>query len=282
MNERKNKSKATHVKEFSVGGEGTRIHKLLAQGGFGSRREIEKAIVEKKIYVNNQLAELGQLVNLKDKIIFNGKPVFLNKETVLPRILIYHKPEGELVTQHDPDGRPTVYKNLPKIRQAKWISIGRLDFNTSGLLIFTSSGELANKLMHPRFEVIREYSVRILGTLTDVQMDLLKQGIELDDGQAKLDSVQYEGGEGANKWYRVTIKEGRNREVRRIFEYFNLTVSRLIRIRFGDIMLPSYLKRGMYEELAQKHVIEILKEHQIETANFKIPQISNSRKKINS
>ena len=168
---------------------------------------------------------------------------------------------------------------MPKIRQAKWISIGRLDFNTSGLLIFTSSGELANKLMHPRFEVIREYSVRILGTLTDVQMNLLKQGIELDDGQAKLDSVQYEGGEGANKWYRLTIKEGRNREVRRVFEYFNLTVSRLIRIRFGNIMLPSYLKRGMYEELAQKHVIEILKEHQIETANFKIPQISNSRKK---
>ena len=281
MSERRNRLRSDQKKEIFNSDENTRIHKFLAQGGFGSRREIEKAIIEKKIYVNNQLAVLGQLVNSRDLIIFNGKPVFLNNLAVLPRILIYHKPEGELVTQNDPKGRPTVYKNLPKIKQAKWIAIGRLDFNTSGLLIFTSSGELANRLMHPKFEVVREYSVRILGALNDDQLHLLKTGIELDDGPAKFDSIEYEGGEGANKWYKVTLKEGRNREVRRIFEYLDLTVSRLIRIRFGEIKLPTYLKRGMHEELAQKQVIKILEENQIDASAFKIPQIKNTRKNKN-
>lgn len=256
-----------------------RIHKFLAQNGFGSRREIEKAIIAKKIYVNKKLAVLGQLVNADDRIVIDGKPVRVNKISDLPRVIVYHKPEGELVTQNDPKDRPTVYANLPKIRQARWVSIGRLDFNTSGLLIFTSSGDLANKLMHPRFEVTREYSVRILGELSNEQISLLKSGIRLDDGPAKFESIQFEGGEGTNKWYKVAINEGRNREIRRIFEYFNLKVSRLIRISFGDIRLPSYLKRGSYEELSQKKVLQMLEDNQISVSKYKIPQIRRVKRK---
>jgi 23S rRNA pseudouridine2605 synthase len=211
--------------------------------------------------------------------MFNGKIVHLREENILPRILIYHKPEGELVTENDPEGRPTVFEKLPRIKRSKWISIGRLDFNTSGLLIFTSYGELANRLMHPKYEIEREYSVRVLGELSEDVMSSLKEGIELDDGIAKFETLYFEGGEGANRWYRVTLKEGRNREVRRMFEAFGITVSRLIRVRFGEITLPSHLKRGMFLELKQNEVISLLKWSGLETASFIKPQSDKHNEK---
>ena len=258
---------------------GVRIQKVLSQFGIGSRREIEKAIIEKRISVNNKLAEIGQLISNEDTIFFDGKLINLNSDEALPRILIYNKPEGEIVSECDPKGRATVFDHLPKIKNAKWISIGRLDFNTSGLLIFTSYGEFANRVMHPRYEIEREYSVRILGELSEEQMNVLRKGIELEDGLAKFDKIYFEGGERANRWYRVTLKEGRNREVRRMFESFGITVSRLIRVRFGDTILPSHLKRGMFVELKQNEVISLLKSCEIESNNFIKPQIDQHKKR---
>ena len=252
-----------------------RIQKALVHLGIGSRRGIEKAIIEKRIEVNNSPAHIGQIVSSKDKIIFDGKLVKLSDETLLPKILLYHKPDGEIVSKNDPKKRPSVFDHLPKLKKEKWIAIGRLDFNTSGLLIFTTYGALANRLMHPRYEIEREYSVRILGELTEIHMQQLKEGVLLDDGKANLESIIFEGGEGANHWYKVTIREGRNREVRRLFERLNFTVSRLIRVRFGKIKLPSHLKRGMHLELSQRHVKEVLKDHDIDISRFKTPQISN-------
>lgn len=256
-----------------------RIHKLLAQSGYGSRREIEKAILDHKVLVNNQIAKIGQLITPSDKIIFNGKSVYLNNDNNLPRVLIYHKPEGEIVSENYPGGRTTVFQSLPRIKKGKWMSIGRLDFNTSGLLIFTSYGELANRLMHPKYEVEREYSVRILGELSEDQIKEFKAGIEVEGGKAKFESIYFEGGDGANKWYRVVLKEGRNREVRKMFEYFDLTVSRLIRVRFGIVILPSHLKRGMHTELTQAEVTRLLQKHDIEPNDFNKPQLSNQRKR---
>ena len=256
-----------------------RIHKLLAQSGYGSRREIEKAILDHKVLVNNQIAKIGQLITPSDKIIFNGKSVYLNNDNNLPRVLIYHKPEGEIVSENDPGGRTTVFQSLPRIKKGKWMSIGRLDFNTSGLLIFTSYGELANRLMHPKYEVEREYSVRILGELSEDQIKEFKAGIEVEGGKAKFESIYFEGGDGANKWYRVVLKEGRNREVRKMFEYFDLTVSRLIRVRFGIVILPSHLKRGMHTELTQAEVTRLLQKHDIEPNDFNKPQLSKQRKR---
>ena len=256
-----------------------RIHKLLAQSGYGSRREIEKAILDHKVLVNNQIAKIGQLITPSDKIIFNGKSVYLNNDNNLPRVLIYHKPEGEIVSENDPGGRTTVFQSLPRIKKGKWMSIGRLDFNTSGLLIFTSYGELANRLMHPKYEVEREYSVRILGELSEDQIKEFKAGIEVEGGKAKFESIYFEGGDVTNKWYRVVLKEGRNREVRKMFEYFDLTVSRLIRVRFGIVILPSHLKRGMHTELTQAEVTRLLQKHDIEPNDFNKPQLSNQRKR---
>lgn len=256
-----------------------RIQKVLAQSGFGSRREIEKAIVDERVLVNNKIAKIGQSIIPTDKVVFKGKLIRLNTSNNLPRVLIYHKPDGELVSENDPGGRKTVFQNLPKIKQAKWISIGRLDFNTSGLLIFTSYGELANKMMHPKYEVDREYSVRVLGELSNDQMKELESGIVLEDGNAKFESINFEGGEGANKWYRVVLKEGKNREVRRMFKHFDMTVSRLIRVRFGIIILPSHLKRGMHTELTQAEVSRLLQKHDIKPESFNKPQLSNQKKR---
>ena len=256
-----------------------RIQKVLAQSGFGSRREIEKAIVDERVLVNNKIAKIGQSIIPTDKVVFKGKLIRLNTSNNLPRVLIYHKPDGELVSENDPGGRKTVFQNLPKIKQGKWISIGRLDFNTSGLLIFTSYGELANKMMHPKYEVDREYSVRVLGELSNDQMKELESGIVLEDGNAKFESINFEGGEGVNKWYRVVLKEGKNREVRRMFKHFDMTVSRLIRVRFGIVILPSHLKRGMHTELTQAEVSRLLQKHDIKPESFNKPQLSNQKKR---
>jgi len=234
---------------------------VLAQAGIGSRREMEEWIAAGRITVNGVPAHLGQSVIPTDKIKIGGRLVNVRFTTTrTPRIVMYHKPEGEIVSRDDPDGRPSVFAALPRIRGGRWIAVGRLDFNTSGLLLFTTSGELANKLMHPSSELVREYAVRVLGELTLEAQKQLLEGIELEDGPANFASLTDGGGEGANHWYRVTIFEGRNREVRRMFEAVNCTVSRLIRVRYGPFNLPPQLKRGWVRELAEGDVKALLRE----------------------
>lgn len=232
-----------------------RLHKVLAQAGIGSRREMEEWIAAGRISVNGVTAQVGQSIVPTDKVKIGGRLVNVRFTTTkTPRVVIYHKPEGEIVSRDDPDGRPSVFSALPRIRSGRWIAVGRLDFNTSGLLIFTTSGELANKLMHPSSELVRDYAVRVLGVLSmEAQQDLLS-GIQLEDGLASFNSLQEAGGEGANHWYRVTLNEGRNREVRRMFEAVGCTVSRLIRVRYGPISLPPQLKRGRVRELNEAEV----------------------------
>jgi 23S rRNA pseudouridine2605 synthase len=231
-----------------------RLQKVLAQLGIGSRREIEDWVIAGRISVNGLPAALGQKIGPGDRVKYNGKLIPLRFTTRAPRVLMYHKPEGEIVSRDDPEGRPTVFERLPILRKGRWLAVGRLDFNTSGLLLFTNDGTLANRLMHPRYELEREYAVRLLGTLDETQVDSLKSGIELEDGPARFSSLSDQGGEGANHWYRVTLSEGRNREVRRMFEALGLTVSRLMRVRYGPIAMPSKLKRGMWMELPEADV----------------------------
>ena len=235
-----------------------RLHKLLALAGLGSRREMEALIESGRVTINGKVATVGAAVSEYEIVRVDSRPIRLSFEPELPKVLIYHKPEGEIVSQDDPEGRASVFDKLPRVRGAKWIAIGRLDMNTSGLLIFTTSGELANRFMHPRYEVEREYAVRIFGELTEGQMLQLTQGIELEDGPANFDVIYPQGGEGANHWYQVILREGRNREVRRLFEAFQLPVSRLMRVRFGPVNLPPRLKRGMMLELSQKEVTGLL------------------------
>lgn len=236
-----------------------RLQKALAFTGYGSRREMEEAIEARRVSVNGKIATLGDKIRPGDEVRFDSKRVNIKWPDRLPRIVIYHKQEGEMVTRDDPEGRTTIFDRLPKLDNSKWIAIGRLDFNTSGLLILTTSGDLANKMMHPRFEVEREYSVRVLGELTDEQRKELIKGIELEDGMANFSQVADGGGEGTNHWYHVILKEGRNREVRRMFEYFGLTVSRLMRVRFGALSLPPRLKRGQFYELNEIEVLGVVK-----------------------
>ncbi|UXY14172.1 rRNA pseudouridine synthase [Chitiniphilus purpureus] len=236
-----------------------RLQKALAFSGWGSRREVETWIAQGKVTVNGAVAELGCKIKPGDDVRVAGKRVQLRWPDRLPRVLLYHKQEGELVTRDDPQGRVTVFDRLPKLASSKWIAIGRLDFNTSGLLLFTTSGDLANHMTHPRFEIEREYAVRILGELTDEQMKAFKDGITLEDGPARFERIEATGGEGANHWYNAVLKEGRNREVRRMFEHFGLTVSRLIRVRFGMFGLPPRLKRGQFYELNETEVLAVMK-----------------------
>ncbi len=241
--------------------QGERLQKVLAQAGLGSRREMEEWISAGRVTVNGAVATLGVRVTEGDRVQVDGRNVHLKlqAEPALPRVLLYHKQEGEIVSRDDPGGRASVFDSLPKLRGQKWIAIGRLDFNTSGLLIFTTSGELANRLMHPRFEVEREYAVRVQGEMTPDQMkQMTRQGLELEDGVVKFDKLSDEGGEGFNHWYRIVIKEGRNREVRRTFEALGLPVSRLMRVRFGIVNLPPRIKRGMMAELGEGEVRAIL------------------------
>ena len=234
--------------------ESPKLHKVLAQAGMGSRLEMERLVVEGRISVNNQPAHTGQRVQYGDQIKVDGKPVRFRIEPPPPRVIAYHKPTGEVVTHEDPQNRPTVFRTLPRLAHGKWQSVGRLDLNTEGLLLFTSSGELANRLMHPRFGLEREYAVRVLGALSDCERQRLLEGVALDDGTAAFGSIEEGGGEGANCWYRVTISEGRNREVRRMFEAVGHAVSRLIRIRYGAMLLPRGLKRGAWIELDDRDI----------------------------
>ena len=231
-----------------------KLQKVLAQAGVGSRRDIEDMIAQGKIEVNGEVAHIGQRISFGDNVRVAGKPIRVRISPPTPRILAYHKPTGEVVTFNDPEGRPTVFRHLPKVYQGKWQSVGRLDLNTEGLLLFTNSGELANQLMHPRFNVEREYAVRVLGTLNPEQKAKLLEGVIVEGQKAAFKSIEDGGGEGANHWYRVVITEGRNREVRKLFDTQGLAVSRLIRIRYGTVVLPRGLKRGVWIELGDDDV----------------------------
>ena len=234
-----------------------KLHKVLAQAGLGSRLEMEQLILEGRISVNNEPAHIGQRVQFGDQVKVNGKPIRYRIDPPPARVIAYHKPAGEVVSHDDPQNRPTVFRKLPRLTQGKWQSVGRLDLNTEGLLLFTSSGELANNLMHPRFGLEREYAVRVLGALNNEEKQKLLDGVRLEDGIASFGSVEDGGGEGANCWYRVTISEGRNREVRRMLESVGHAVSRLIRIRYGAMVLPLGLKRGAWLELDEKDIREL-------------------------
>jgi len=235
-----------------------KLHKVLAQAGLGSRLEMEQLILEGRISVNNEPAHIGQRIQFGDQIKVNGKPIRVRIAPPPARVIAYHKPVGEVVTHDDPQNRPTVFRKLPRLQQGKWQSVGRLDLNTEGLLLFTSSGELANRLMHPRFGLEREYAVRILGALSAEERARLLEGITLDDGPAQFGSIEDGGGEGSNCWYRVTISEGRNREVRRLFDAVGHAVSRLIRIRYGAMVLPRGLKRGAWVELDERDIRSLM------------------------
>ncbi|MGR4871717.1 pseudouridine synthase [Variovorax sp. LARHSF232] len=231
-----------------------KLHKVLAQAGLGSRLEMEQLILQGRISVNNEPAHIGQRIQYGDQVKINGKPIRYRIAPPAARVIAYHKPAGEVVTHDDPQNRPTVFRKLPRLQQGKWQSVGRLDLNTEGLLLFTSSGELANKLMHPRFGLEREYAVRVLGALSNEEKKQLLEGVRLEDGMARFGSIEEGGGEGSNCWYRVTISEGRNREVRRMCEAVGHAVSRLIRIRYGAMVLPRGLKRGAWMELDERDI----------------------------
>jgi 23S rRNA pseudouridine2605 synthase len=235
-----------------------KLHKVLAEAGLGSRRDMEELIVAGRVSVNGEPAHIGQRILPTDQVRINGKPIQRKITKKPPRVLMYHKPAGEIVSTSDPEGRPSVFERLPTMRTGKWLAVGRLDFNTEGLLLFTTSGDLANRLMHPRYNIEREYAVRTLGELEEGMRQKLLSGVELEDGIAQFSRIADGGGEGVNKWYRVIIGEGRNREVRRMFEAVGLTVSRLIRTRYGVLTLPSGLKRGRWEELDEHAVRDLM------------------------
>jgi 23S rRNA pseudouridine2605 synthase len=236
-----------------------KLHKVLADSGLGSRRDMEEWIVAGRISVNGMPAHIGQRIGPNDQIRVNGRQ--LNRKPVqqqATKVLLYHKPAGEITSRDDPGQRATVFERLPRLKGARWVAVGRLDFNTEGLLVFTTSGDLANKLMHPRYGWEREYAVRILGRVDDEARDKLLAGVQLEDGPAAFARLDDVGGDGANHWYRVVIAEGRNREVRRMFEAVGLTVSRLVRIRFGPVALPRALPRGRWIELPPADVSALM------------------------
>jgi 23S rRNA pseudouridine2605 synthase len=235
-----------------------KIHKILAAAGLGSRREMEELIRAAKVKVNGALAQLGMRVQPGDVIRVGKRQVTVRDSARLPRIIVYHKPEGEIVSHDDPQGRPSVFEKLPPMRRGKWLAVGRLDYNTSGLLVFTTSGELCNRLMHPRYEVEREYAVRVIGKLPEEQVKRLTKGVRLEDGMARFDVIEERGGRGLNNWYRVVLREGRNRIVRRMFDAIGFRVSRLMRVRFGIVSLPFGLRRGAWREMDEQQTAAIL------------------------
>jgi 23S rRNA pseudouridine2605 synthase len=238
-----------------------RLQKVLSQAGYGSRREMERWIEQGLLQINGQTAKLGDLVQPEDKISLRGRiidnPMKIAYRT---RILIYNKPLGEISSRHDPFHPRTVFDKLPRLTQGRWIQVGRLDINTGGLLVFTNNGDLANRLMHPRYEYQREYAVRVFGQVTPEMLKILKKGVELEDGMAKFDDIKISGGEHSNAWYHVTLSEGRNRVVRRMWQSQGVEVSRLIRVKYGPIQLPRWLNRGQFVEMTPQDVDALIAE----------------------
>jgi 23S rRNA pseudouridine2605 synthase len=235
-----------------------KLQKVLAQAGLGSRRKMEELVRAGRVTVNGAPASIGARVGPRDVIKVEGRLLRREAKEEATRVLLYHKPEGEIVSRDDPGGRASVFERLPPVRGAKWLAVGRLDYNTGGLLVLTTSGELANRMMHPRYGLEREYAVRVRGRLSEPQVAKLRAGVELEDGLARCETLEDRGGEGANHWYHVIIREGRNRVLRRMFEALGLTVSRLMRVRFGSIRLPPQLKRGQVIELPPREVRRLL------------------------
>ncbi|MBK8327122.1 MAG: 23S rRNA pseudouridine(2605) synthase RluB [Moraxellaceae bacterium] len=232
-----------------------KLQKVLARVGLGSRRHMEEAIIQGRVSVNGKIAEIGHRIEATDELRIDGRKVsFTLEEETRRRVLVYYKPEGEICSRQDPEGRPTVFDNLPPLKNERWVMVGRLDINSSGLLLFTNDGELANRLMHPSNEVEREYAVRVMGEVTPEARQNLLSGVMLEDGSAKFESFSEVGGEGINRWYEVVVKEGRNREVRRLFESQSLRVSRLLRIRYGTVSLPRHLHTGRWLELDKDEI----------------------------
>lgn len=232
-----------------------KLQKALARLGLGSRRQMEDVIREGRVSVNGQVATIGDRVGQGDEIRVDGRQLRYTAENEKRRrVLMYYKPEGEICSSNDPEGRPTVFERLPPLSHDRWIMVGRLDINSTGLLLFTNDGELAHRLMHPSNEIEREYAVRVMGEVTQDMINNLSKGVELEDGLAKFDQIVEKGGEGINKWYQVKLKEGKNREVRRLFESQGLKVSRLLRIRYGSVNLPRELRTGRYMELDRKEI----------------------------
>lgn len=239
---------------------GERLQKVLANAGMGSRREIEGWITAGRVEVNGEPAQLGQRVIPSDAIKVDGRKVSVKRlEPPEREVLVYNKPEGELVTRKDPEGRRTVFDQLPKLKHGRWIPVGRLDINSSGLLLLTTDGELANQLMHPSRQVEREYAVRVMGEVTQEQLEELVHGVELEDGPARFEEIVESGGDGINRWYHVVIMEGRQREVRRMWEAVGAKVNRLKRVRYGSVMLESALKVGRWRHLSDREIDELLK-----------------------
>ncbi|MBT6701834.1 MAG: pseudouridine synthase [Gammaproteobacteria bacterium] len=241
-----------------------RIQKVLANQGAGSRRQIDKLLQEGRIKVNGKVAKPGDQLQGGEKVSIDDKLVKFPRHIIKPKVLMYHKPVGLVSTRSDPEGRPTVYGQLPKLQQGRGIGVGRLDINTSGLLLFTTNGELANRLMHPSFEIEREYAVRVRGEVTDEKVANLTAGIELSDGVAKFDLITDGGGQGTNHWYHVTLREGKNREVRRLWEAVDVEVSRLVRVRYQDFTLPKWLKPGKIRFLDDDVVVRLFESLQLE------------------
>lgn len=241
-----------------MSGEGERLQKVLAAAGLGSRREIEGWITAGRISVNGRIATLGQRIGPHEAIAIDGRPLARAfrepRAAVLPRVIAYNKPEGEICTRRDPEGRPTVFERFPRLRGGRWVLVGRLDLNTAGLLLATDHGELANRLMHPGCGIEREYLVRINGEVDEALLARLRSGVELEDGRAAFDAIDARGGSGRNRWFAVILREGRNREVRRLWEAVGCTVSRLKRVRFGPVSLGSRELRGTWRELSEPEV----------------------------
>lgn len=241
-----------------------KLQKVLARCGLGSRRHMEQAITDGRVSVNGKLAKLGDRVEDGDEVRLDGRRVqFTAEEETRRRVLLYYKPEGEICSRQDPEGRPTVFDRLPVTKGERWVMVGRLDINSSGLLLFTTDGELANRLMHPSSEIEREYAVRVMGDLTQEKRQALLNGVELEDGSAKFERIAELGGEGFNRWWQVVVKEGRNREVRRLIESQELKVSRLLRTRYGSVMLPRTLKTGRWIELDRNEINAITDQVQL-------------------
>lgn len=234
-----------------------KLQKVLANAGLGSRREIENWIKEGRIEVNGRVAHIGLRVTGKEVIKIDGKRIHVSSVPEKLRLIMYHKPVGEICTRHDPKNRPTVFSALPKLEQGRWISVGRLDINTSGLILFTNNGEFANRLMHPSSKIEREYAVRVMGEIDENILKRLTHGIELEDGKARFEHIIESGGKGMNQWFHVVVVEGRNRLVRRLWESQNLKVSRLMRVRFGPIFLEKNLRPGEWAEVPD-HLIKKL------------------------
>lgn len=259
-----------------------KLQKVLARSGIGSRREMEEYISAGRVTVDGKVAHLGDRVTEHQQVRVDGHPVKLATETEqICRVIAYHKPEGEICSRTDPDGRPTVFDRLPAIKGARWIAIGRLDINTSGLLLFTTDGELANRLMHPKFEVEREYAVRVFGEVTDATIQKLRTGVELEDGKASFKKIKAGGGEGINRWYNVVLTEGRNREVRRMWESQGTVVNRLIRVRYGELLLPKHLPAGGFAEypLDEVNYLRKLVHLPLETETLAKPEDRDERRR---